>query len=46
MAYEDDHFIDTIKLVWNYSFFTDQDVASFSEGKLFTAHEKFGWGVR
>ncbi|MEO5983884.1 MAG: 1,4-alpha-glucan branching protein GlgB [Ferruginibacter sp.] len=42
MAYEDEHFIDTTKPVWNYSFFTDQDVSSFSLGKLFTAHEKFG----
>ncbi|MDB5201008.1 MAG: 1,4-alpha-glucan (glycogen) branching enzyme GH3-type [Ferruginibacter sp.] len=42
MAYEDDHFIDSSKLVWNYSFFTADDCQAFKEGTLVTAHEKFG----
>ncbi len=42
MAYEDDHFIDTTKMVWNYSLFTQEEVHLFGEGKLFYAHEKFG----
>jgi 1,4-alpha-glucan branching enzyme len=42
MAYEDIHFIDSTKLVWNYSFFTDEDVVNFRAGKLYTAYEKFG----
>ncbi|MEJ7611476.1 MAG: 1,4-alpha-glucan branching protein GlgB [Ferruginibacter sp.] len=42
MAYEDDHFIDSAKSVWNYSLFTDEDVRNFSKGKMFYGHEKFG----
>jgi 1,4-alpha-glucan branching enzyme len=42
MAYEDDHFIDSRKLVWNYSFFTAEDIRLFGEGLLRTAYEKFG----
>ena len=42
MAYEDEHFIDSTKLVWNYSFFTDEDIDQFQKGILCTAYEKFG----
>ncbi|RYG45230.1 MAG: 1,4-alpha-glucan branching protein GlgB, partial [Chitinophagaceae bacterium] len=42
MAYEDEHFIDTSSLVWNYSFFTAEEVEKFKDGRLFTAYEKFG----
>jgi len=42
MAYEEEHFIDSTKLVWNYSFFSDNDVWDFGNGKLCTAYEKFG----
>ncbi len=42
MAYEDEHFIDSAKLVWNYSFFTDEDIKKFRKGVLCTAYEKFG----
>ncbi|MBS1744436.1 MAG: 1,4-alpha-glucan branching protein GlgB [Bacteroidetes bacterium] len=42
MAYEDEHFIDTAKLVWNYSFFTDDDIKLFQKGILSTGYEKFG----
>ncbi len=42
MAYEDDNFIDTTKMVWNYSFFCKEDIILFQKGKLFYGHEKFG----
>lgn len=42
MAYEDDHFIDTTGLVWNYSFFSEGDTNDFRSGKMFRAYEKFG----
>ena len=42
MAYEDENFIDSTKMVWNYSLFTQKDVLLFAEGKHFYAHEKFG----
>jgi 1,4-alpha-glucan branching enzyme len=40
--YEEQHFIDTQKKVWNYSLFTDGDVASFQRGDHATLYEKFG----
>ncbi len=42
MAYQDDNFIDTTKMVWNYSFFCEEDINLFQKGKLFLGHEKFG----
>ncbi len=42
MAYEDDNFIDTTRLVWNYSFFSSSEVQAFREGNMFRGHEKFG----
>ena len=42
MAYQDDNFIDATKMVWNYSFFSDEEVKKFQKGKLYNAHEKFG----
>ena len=35
MAYEDEHFIDSTKLVWNYSLFTDEDISAFPDGNIF-----------
>ncbi|MBS1910191.1 MAG: 1,4-alpha-glucan branching protein GlgB, partial [Bacteroidetes bacterium] len=42
MAYEDDHFIETNGNVWNYSFFSQEEVVQFQEGKMCNAYEKFG----
>jgi len=42
MAYEDYHFIDTQKPVWNYSRFEGNDIELFQEGLLFRAYELFG----
>src|SRR5436853_3900913 len=42
MAYEDEHFVDTSRFVWNYSFFSQPDIEAFKDGDLFNAYEKFG----
>jgi 1,4-alpha-glucan branching enzyme len=42
MAYQDDNFIDTTKMVWNYSYFSENDINLFQKGKLYNGHEKFG----
>ena len=42
MAYEDNNFIDSTKMVWNYSLFTEKDISLFADGKHFYAHQKFG----
>ena len=42
MAYEDEHFIDSSKLVWTYSFFTEDDIQLFRDGQFYNAYEKFG----
>jgi 1,4-alpha-glucan branching enzyme len=42
MRYEDEHFVDSSKMVWNYSFFTDEDIQKFRNGELYDAYEKFG----
>lgn len=42
MAYEQEHFIDTEKLVWNYSLFSTEDITRFQHGNLHNAYEYFG----
>jgi 1,4-alpha-glucan branching enzyme len=42
MAYEDNHFIESRKLVWNYSFFTASLIELFQQGLHATAYEQFG----
>lgn len=42
MPYEDDHFIETSRPVWNYSLFSDHDVRLFQHGDLRNAYLKFG----
>jgi len=42
MAYEDDHFIDSTKLVWNYSLFKKEAIDRFQKGDLQDGYEKFG----
>ncbi|MFN0082440.1 MAG: 1,4-alpha-glucan branching protein GlgB [Ferruginibacter sp.] len=42
MAYEDNHFIDSTKMVWNYSLFNQEDIDLFAAGKHYYAHQKFG----
>ena len=40
--YEDGHFVDSTKPVWNYSLFTDEDIRNFQNGTCYNAYEKFG----
>ena len=40
--YEDFHFIDTAKPVWNYSRFQGDDIANFQNGTLYRAYDLFG----
>jgi 1,4-alpha-glucan branching enzyme len=40
--YEETHFIDTSKHVWNYSLLTDEDVKNFRHGTHYRLYEKFG----
>lgn len=42
MAYEDEHFVDSTRMVWNYSLFSDEDISRFQDGAMFDAYEKFG----
>ncbi|RYY55247.1 MAG: 1,4-alpha-glucan branching protein GlgB [Chitinophagaceae bacterium] len=40
--YEESHFIDTTKPVWNYSMLTDEDVRNFQQGTYYSIYKKFG----
>ncbi len=40
--YEEAHFVDTKKTVWNYSLFTNEDVANFQNGTHYKLYEHFG----
>lgn len=40
--YEDYHFIDTSKSVWNYSRFEGDDIANFQKGTNYRCYELFG----
>ena len=42
LKYEEEHFIDSQKRVWNYSLFTDEDITNFKNGTLYNGYEKFG----
>jgi len=40
--YEDIHFVDSTKNVWNYSLFSDEDISNFQQGTLYDAYTKMG----
>ena len=40
--YEEFHFIDTTKPVWNYSRFEGDDISNFQNGTLYRAYDVFG----
>jgi 1,4-alpha-glucan branching enzyme len=40
--YEEIHFVDTQKPVWNYSLFTDEDIRNFQQGTWYRAYRCFG----
>jgi len=40
--YEDQHFVDSTRPVWNYSLFSDEDVHNFWNGTHYSLYRKFG----
>ncbi|MES2431272.1 MAG: 1,4-alpha-glucan branching protein GlgB [Bacteroidota bacterium] len=40
--YEEVHFVDSTKPVWNYSLLTDEDIRNYQNGTMYNAYEKFG----
>lgn len=40
--YEDIHFVDSTKPVWNYSLFTDDDIQNFQQGTHYRLYDIFG----
>ena len=40
--YEDIHFVDTQKTVWNYSLFSDEVIRNFQQGTCYDAYQYFG----
>ncbi|MBS1576691.1 MAG: 1,4-alpha-glucan branching protein GlgB, partial [Bacteroidetes bacterium] len=40
--YEESHFVDTSKPVWNYSLLSDDDVRNYQQGTHYRLYEKFG----
>ena len=42
VPYEDVNFVDATKPVWNYSFFTEEDITNFQNGTHYTLYKKFG----
>lgn len=40
--YEEIHFVDSTKNVWNYSLFTDEDIKNFQQGTHYSLYTLFG----
>ncbi len=40
--YEEEHFVDSTKPVWNYSLFTDEDITNFQAGTHYSLYKLFG----
>ena len=40
--YEDIHFVDSDKPVWNYSLFNEEDITNYQNGTHYTLYKKFG----
>ncbi len=40
--YEEIHFVDSTKAVWNYSFFNEENIRNFQKGTLYNAYDYFG----
>jgi len=40
--YEEQHFVDSARPVWNYSLFTDEDVRNFQNGTNYRLYQHFG----
>lgn len=41
-AYEDIHFVDSTRPVWNYSLFSDEDIRNFQNGTHYALYKLFG----
>lgn len=41
-SYEEIHFVDTEKSVWNYSLFNEEAISNFQKGTLYNAYQYFG----
>ena len=39
LKYEEEHFVDSTKPVWNYSLFSDEDITNFKNGTLYNAYK-------
>ncbi len=42
LRYEDVHFVDSTRAVWNYSLFSDEDLENFRNGTNYSLYKKFG----
>src|SRR5664279_2749989 len=42
LKYEEEHFVDSTKPVWNYSLFTNEDLENFRNGTHYSLYKKFG----
>jgi len=42
IKYEDVHFVDSTKSVWNYSLFTEEDIRNFQQGTHYSLYKLFG----
>ena len=40
--YEEIHFVDSTRPVWNYSLFTDEDISNFQNGTHYSLYNIFG----
>src|SRR5687768_14336465 len=40
--YEDIHFVDSTRAVWNYSLLTEEDIRNFQQGTHYSLYNKFG----
>ncbi len=40
--YEDIHFVDSTRPVWNYSLFTDEEITNYQNGTSYSLYNKFG----
>ena len=42
IPYEDIHFVDSTKPVWNYSLFNEEDITNYQNGSHYSLYNKFG----
>ncbi|CAN5213748.1 1,4-alpha-glucan branching protein GlgB [soil metagenome] len=42
LSYEQAHFVDTTKKVWNYSLFSDEEITNYQNGTHYSLYTKFG----